>query len=235
MSLPYNSRRQQTDCGHRARRPARRAKARPPGSLASSGGGSPGHSKDTRARAVKGAGLTGGGTGGRDGVQEASGGRGCGTATKGSGEHDGDRSALAGAEREAGVSSRAAQQFVGAGLTHRRTLGGAEGPPPAELAPAEAGGGCREVSGRYGGALRTNHAGALRRFLSHSERLGVGGKAGRARDSVDFKSTTEEIPNAMIPALCRRRIRVPDPLLQPVSPKKILFWYWAIWRGYSGQ
>lgn len=141
MSLPHNSRRQQTDCGHRARRPARRAKARPPGSLASSGGGSPGHSKDTRARAVEGAGLTGGGNGGRDGVQEASGGRGCGTATKGSGEHDGDRSALAGAEREAGVSSRAAQQFVGAGLTHRRTLGGAEGPPPAELAPAEAGGG----------------------------------------------------------------------------------------------
>ncbi|EGW04014.1 hypothetical protein I79_019690 [Cricetulus griseus] len=88
------------DCSHRARLPALRAKARPPESLPSSGGGSPGHSKDTRARAVAGAGLTGGGAGGRDGVQEASGGRGCGTATKGGGEHDGDRSALAEAEEK---------------------------------------------------------------------------------------------------------------------------------------
>lgn len=100
MSLPHNSRRQRTVCGHRARQPARRAKARPPGSLPSSGGGSPGHRKDTRVRAVAGAGLTGGGAGGRDGVQKASGGRGCGTATKGSGKHDGDRSALAEADEK---------------------------------------------------------------------------------------------------------------------------------------
>lgn len=99
-SLPHNSGRPRTHSGHRAPPPARRAKARPPGSLPSSGGGSPGHSKDTRARAVAGAGLTGGGAGRRDGVQEAPGGRGCGTATEGSGEHDGDRSALAEAEEK---------------------------------------------------------------------------------------------------------------------------------------
>lgn len=81
---------------------------------------------------------------------------------------------------------------MGAGLTHRRTLGGAGGPPTAEPAPTDAGG----VPWGYGGMLRTNYSSALRMLLVRCWSNDPGPvvnvleweeKAGHAMDPVGFR------------------------------------------------
>lgn len=100
-------------------------------SLPSSGGGGPRSPQGHAGANSGGGGLTGGGAGTRSWVQEASGAGtgGCGccySATAESGaEHDGYGGAQSKAEGKPGVNSRAARELVGAGLTHRRTEGGA--------------------------------------------------------------------------------------------------------------
>lgn len=117
--------------GHQVPPHARRAGARPLGEPALEWRRGPRSPQGHAGANSGGGGLTGGGAGTRSWVQEASGAGtgGCGccySATAESGaEHDGYGGAQSKAEGKPGVNSRAARELVGAGLTHRRTEGGA--------------------------------------------------------------------------------------------------------------
>lgn len=134
----------------------------------SSGGGGPGHRKDTRARAMAGGGLTGGGAGGRGGVQEAStaGPGSCGccyrAAAKRGAQHDGDGGKQAKAQWKPSVSSRAAPERAGSDSRTDAQRAQRKVPPTAALAPRREGANMLPRAD-YGGAIRTNHFGAAPR------------------------------------------------------------------------
>lgn len=92
-------------------------------------------------------------------VQEASGGRGCGTATEGSGEHDGDRSELAkDEEKPVYARGRLSSSWGPDSRTDARWAEHKARPLRSSRLRKRVG--RHAVAGGYGGALRTNYAGA---------------------------------------------------------------------------